>query len=162
FPSSPRRAVSRAGPSARARTPARGRRCRPGASPPPGTLHRWQAPLQSAPPSACAGGPPARRHPRRGSPAGGGGSSATRPSALRRSLRRSNRAWLRLPVAGGGGHRTRNGNPQPDARQRSVHRLPLPAFLGELIPALRRDPVVLAAPAAFGDFPPRLDVAEPL
>src|SRR5262245_7489052 len=50
----------------------------------------------------------------------------------------------------------------PDAPQRGVHRLPLPPFLGELIPPLRRDPVVLAAAAAPRNLPPRLDVAEPL
>src|SRR5215217_4755222 len=55
-----------------------------------------------------------------------------------------------------------NAERRPDAPQRSIHRLPLPAFLGELSPAPGRDPVVLAAAAALRNFPPRLDVAEPL
>src|ERR671920_136293 len=50
----------------------------------------------------------------------------------------------------------------PDAPQRRVHRLPLPAFLRELSPAPGRDPVVLATAAALRNFPSRLDVAEPL
>jgi len=54
------------------------------------------------------------------------------------------------------------GDRLPDAAQRSVHRLPLPAFLGELNPSGGRDPVVLATTAALCDFPPRFDVAESL
>ena len=77
------RVASRGGPSARARTPARGRRGRPCASPPPGTPHRRRAPRRSAPLSARAGGPPAPPHRRSGSPAGDGGSSATGRSAPR-------------------------------------------------------------------------------
>src|SRR5215210_2485844 len=50
----------------------------------------------------------------------------------------------------------------PDAPQRGVHRLPLPVFLGELSQAPWRDAVVLATAAALRDFPPGLDVAEPL
>src|SRR6185436_13830006 len=51
---------------------------------------------------------------------------------------------------------------QPDTPQRRVHRLPLPALLDELRAASRRDAVVLAAAAALGDLPLRLDVAEAL
>src|SRR5688572_28276806 len=47
----------------------------------------------------------------------------------------------------------------PDAPQRRVHRLPLPAFLGELSPAPGCEPVVLATMAVVRDFPARLDVA---
>src|SRR5690606_17986220 len=50
----------------------------------------------------------------------------------------------------------------PDAPERRVHRLPLPALLLELLPAARRDAVVLAPPAAVRDLPARLDVAEAL
>src|SRR5215213_583247 len=55
-----------------------------------------------------------------------------------------------------------NAERRPDASQRCVHRLPLPAFLRELSPAPRRDTVVLATAAALRNFPPRLDVADPL
>src|ERR671914_2054677 len=55
-----------------------------------------------------------------------------------------------------------NAERRPDASQRCVHGLPLPAFLRELSPAPGRDPVVLATAAALRNFPPRLDVAEPL
>src|SRR5215213_3293362 len=55
-----------------------------------------------------------------------------------------------------------NAERRPDASQRSVHRLPLLAFLCELSPAPGRDPVVLATPAALRNLPPRLDVAKPL
>src|SRR3712207_1788333 len=61
-------------------------------------------------------------------------------------------------VAGRDGKRER----LPDAPWRSVHRLPLPAFLRELSPAPGRDPIVLATAAALRNFPPHLDVAEAL
>ena len=48
----------------------------------------------------------------------------------------------------------------PDTAQRGIHRLPLPALLGELGPSAGRDPVVLPAAAALGDLPPRRHVAE--
>src|ERR1044072_9557422 len=48
---------------------------------------------------------------------------------------------------------------RPDAPQRLVHRLPLPALLGELCPGSGRDPVVLATAAALGDPPTRLHAA---
>src|SRR5919206_5303437 len=55
-----------------------------------------------------------------------------------------------------------NAERRPDASQRCVHRLPLPALLGELSSAPGRDPVVLATAPALRNFPPRLDVAEAL
>ncbi len=55
-----------------------------------------------------------------------------------------------------------NGKRPPDSFQGRVYRLPLLALLGEPSPALGRDPVVLATATALSDFPPGLDVAEPL
>ena len=50
----------------------------------------------------------------------------------------------------------------PDPPQCRIYRLPLLAFLYELILAPRGDPVVLATAAALSKFPPRLDEAESL
>src|SRR6266550_1088917 len=66
------------------------------------------------------------------------------------------RGWRR--VVG----RTGNGERPPDALQGRVHRFPLLAFLAESSLALGRDPVVLATATALRDFPPGLNVAEPL
>ena len=61
-----------------------------------------------------------------------------------------------------GGPPRRGGRAPATWSEGRVHRLPLLALLGELRPALGGDRVVLTAPAALGDFPPRLDVSEPL
>ena len=53
------------------------------------------------------------------------------PVTVRRTSSGSLRQWR-----GAGGRRT--GERLPDAPERRVHRLPLPALLGELLPALAR------------------------
>src|SRR6185436_9710098 len=74
---------SRGGPSARARTPERGRRGCPSASPPPGRLHRSRAPRRPGPLSVRADVLPAPLGQQSGLPVGGGGSSAIGRSAPR-------------------------------------------------------------------------------
>src|SRR6185312_2848907 len=50
----------------------------------------------------------------------------------------------------------------PDTPQCRVHRLPLPPFLGQLLPTPPGDPIVFATAAALGNSPARIDITQPL